>query len=73
MAMVALAFPTIQTHQILSVSMPNAVNFGFDYSIACIVIVIGYLPGFPQLYMYMIKQRRKILGDGASGGHLKRE
>lgn len=45
--------------------MPNKFNYGFDYYWACILIMLTYLPGLPQLYGYMLVQRKKQLGGGA--------
>ncbi|PRW58764.1 N-methyltryptophan oxidase isoform A [Chlorella sorokiniana] len=59
LAMVALALPTIRANRPLSIQLPNAANFGFDYYWACWLAVLAYLPGFPQLYFYMLAQRRK--------------
>ncbi|EFN57865.1 hypothetical protein CHLNCDRAFT_143333 [Chlorella variabilis] len=44
--------------------MPNKFNFAFDYYWACWLVVLLYLPGFPQLYFYMLAQRRKVLRVG---------
>jgi very-long-chain (3R)-3-hydroxyacyl-CoA dehydratase len=49
-----------------SLSMPNQYNFAFDYSVFLVCFMIFYLPGFPQLYNYMRKQRVKYLGGTAS-------
>ena len=64
LAMVWLALPVIRAKNIWSISLPNAVNFGFSYYYACILFVALYLPGFPQLYGYMLTQRRRVLGRG---------
>lgn len=64
LAMVALALPELRATQKFNISMPNSWNFGFTYWIACLVGVVAYLPGFPQLYVYMLTQRRKILYRG---------
>ncbi|XP_076046839.1 3-hydroxyacyl-CoA dehydratase 1 isoform X2 [Oratosquilla oratoria] len=48
-----------------SVKMPNLVNFTFDFYYALIVIMFLYIPIFPQLYLHMFAQRRKILGGGS--------
>lgn len=61
LAMVWLALPTIKATGLWSVQLPNRFNFGFDYHTACIVGMLTYLPGFPQLYGYMLVQRKKNL------------
>ncbi|GFR41267.1 hypothetical protein Agub_g1942 [Astrephomene gubernaculifera] len=67
LSMAYLALPTIRKQHMWSLDMPNAYNFGFDYTIACYIIIATYLPGLPQLYFYMLSQRKKVL-QGAAGG-----
>lgn len=67
LTMVYLAMPTIRDSGMWSIRMPNAYNWGFDYYWACILAVLTYLPGLPQLYLYMLTQRRKQLGGGSKG------
>ena len=64
MAMVALAMPTIRKNRPLSIHMPNAWNFGLDYYVCCWLGVAAYVPGLPELYLHMCKQRKKVLGGG---------
>ncbi|PSC68010.1 Very-long-chain (3R)-3-hydroxyacyl-[acyl-carrier] dehydratase PASTICCINO 2 [Micractinium conductrix] len=71
LAMVWLALPWIREHRPLSVQMPNAFNFGFDYYWACWAAVLAYLPGFPQLYFYMLAQRQRVLRGGRSSSSAK--
>ena len=61
LTMVWLALPYIKSSKIWSYPMPNALNFGFDYYVACLLVCLVYLPGLPQLYGYLLKQRRKML------------
>lgn len=70
MAMVYLAMPTIRKNRPLSIAMPNAWNFALDYYVGCWLGVACYVPGLPELYLHMVKQRKKVLGGGggASGG-----
>ena len=65
MTMVYLAMPHIKAARPLSVSMPNSLNFGFDYYIVCWLAIACYIPGLPELYLHMLRQRKKILGSGA--------
>lgn len=51
MTMVALALPVIHRERLLSMQLPNTLNFGFDYTVACVLIVIGYLPGMDALWV----------------------
>eukprot|EP00887_Chlorella_sp_A99_P006090 scaffold22.g6090.t1 len=64
LAMAWLAAPAIRQGKLLSIEMPNALNFAFDYHLVCWLVVAAYLPGFPRLYSYMLSQRRKLLGGG---------
>ncbi|XP_034185873.1 3-hydroxyacyl-CoA dehydratase 1 [Osmia lignaria lignaria] len=49
-----------------SYTLPNACNFTFSYYITLIIVGLTYIPVFPQLYLHMFAQRRKILGVDAS-------
>jgi very-long-chain (3R)-3-hydroxyacyl-CoA dehydratase len=69
LSMVWLALPVLRAGNRWNVAMPNPWNFGFTYWIACVLAVAAYLPGFPQLYGYMLIQRRKILSRG--GGRVQ--
>jgi very-long-chain (3R)-3-hydroxyacyl-CoA dehydratase len=62
LAMVWLALPVIRLKGLWSISLPNPLNFSVSYDVVCILAVCAYLPGFPQLFGYMLKQRRKVLG-----------
>ncbi|KAA0197491.1 hypothetical protein HAZT_HAZT008954 [Hyalella azteca] len=56
------ALPLVQKHRYLSVTLPNACNFSFDSYYAFIIVIVMYIPVFPQLYLHMWAQRRKVLG-----------
>jgi very-long-chain (3R)-3-hydroxyacyl-CoA dehydratase len=64
MTMVYLALPTIRKERPLSLTMPNSYNFAFDYYYACFLAIACYVPGLPELYLHMVKQRKKVLGGG---------
>lgn len=64
MTMARLAMPVIRDRGLLSLRMPNALNYSFDYYWFCWLAVACYLPGLPQLYLYMLKQRKRVLGPG---------
>lgn len=68
MTMVYLAMPTIKKNRPLSIHMPNAWNFALDYYVACWLGVAAYVPGLPELYLHMCKQRKKVLGGGGGSG-----
>ncbi|CAB3399052.1 unnamed protein product [Caenorhabditis bovis] len=45
-----------------TLEMPNVLNFGISFYWVLIIASLTYIPGFPQLYFYMIGQRKKVLG-----------
>ncbi|KFB35502.1 hypothetical protein ZHAS_00002294 [Anopheles sinensis] len=51
-----------------SVEMPNKYNFTFSYFYLLWMVMLLYIPLFPQLYLHMFAQRKKILGAAPSGG-----
>ncbi|XP_051005816.1 very-long-chain (3R)-3-hydroxyacyl-CoA dehydratase 2 isoform X1 [Acomys russatus] len=55
------ALPSVRQAGLYSISLPNKYNFSFDYYAFLILVMISYIPLFPQLYFHMIHQRRKIL------------
>ncbi|XP_054271448.1 very-long-chain (3R)-3-hydroxyacyl-CoA dehydratase hpo-8 [Macrosteles quadrilineatus] len=52
--------------QLWSVSLPNKYNFTFSYHYLIIYIMLLYIPLFPQLYLHMFGQRKKIIGTPQS-------
>jgi len=61
-----VALPAIASRGLGSVRMPNAANWAFDYSWACGLAMLAYLPGLPVLYGHMLTQRKKALGGGGA-------
>ncbi|XP_068086509.1 very-long-chain (3R)-3-hydroxyacyl-CoA dehydratase 2 isoform X2 [Anabrus simplex] len=49
-----------------SLSMPNLLNFTFSYHYFLLIIMFLYIPLFPQMYLHMFAQRRKVLGGSSS-------
>lgn len=47
-----------------SYTFPNSWNFTFSFYYFLMIVMLTYIPGFPQLYLHMFAQRRKILGKG---------
>ena len=41
--------------------MPNAINFSFHLPSVMIMFFLGYVPGFPMLFSYMLAARKKVL------------
>ncbi|KAI4798467.1 hypothetical protein KUCAC02_022036 [Chaenocephalus aceratus] len=56
------ALPVVQKTGLYSITLPNKYNFSFDYHSFLIIVMISYIPLFPQLYFHMIRQRKKVLG-----------
>ncbi len=69
MTMVYLAMPSIRKERPLSFSMPNSINFAFDYYWFCWLAIACYVPGLPELYFHMLRQRKKILGKPAKSAN----
>ena len=57
--------PYIKEHRPHSYNMPNDYNWAFDTYYLLIIVFLSYIPGFPQLYGYMWKQRALKLGGGS--------
>lgn len=45
----------------LSMAMPNAYNIALHFPSIQVMFFLGYVPGFPMLYQYMLKQRKSVL------------
>lgn len=53
------ALPAAAEKKIYSVSMPNALNFAFDFYYGLIVFVLLYFPGKYFLFIFMIANTSK--------------
>ncbi|XP_055707040.1 very-long-chain (3R)-3-hydroxyacyl-CoA dehydratase 2 [Phlebotomus papatasi] len=53
-----------RSHGVWSVEMPNGWNGTFSYFYFLWFVMLLYIPLFPQMYLHMFAQRRKILGGG---------
>jgi len=60
------SLPYVNNHNIWSIEMPNALNFSFNFYYILVMSMLMYIPIFPQLYLHMFAQRRKIIGGGSS-------
>ncbi|CAO1402544.1 unnamed protein product [Diamesa hyperborea] len=49
-----------------SIEMPNSLNATFSYFYTLWMIMLSYIPIFPQLYLHMFAQRKKIIGGGSA-------
>ncbi|OWF44679.1 very-long-chain (3R)-3-hydroxyacyl-CoA dehydratase 2-like [Mizuhopecten yessoensis] len=59
------SLPYVKEKKLYSVSLPNSYNVSFSYYSFLICAMCTYLPVFPQLFMHMVAQRKKVIG-GAS-------
>ena len=57
-----VTLPYLAKTGLFSVGMPNALNFTFSSYVMLVLIMLSYIPIFPQLYFYMFAQRRKVIG-----------
>ncbi|XP_041100316.1 very-long-chain (3R)-3-hydroxyacyl-CoA dehydratase 1-like isoform X1 [Polyodon spathula] len=55
------ALPYVRKSGMFSVRLPNKYNVSFDYYICLIIVMLSYIPLFPQLFFHMLRQRRKVL------------
>nr|XP_043639678.1 very-long-chain (3R)-3-hydroxyacyl-CoA dehydratase PASTICCINO 2-like [Erigeron canadensis] len=55
------SLPYIKESGFLTIRMPNAWNFSFDYFYCAIMVLGVYVPGVPHLYGHMLGQRKKSL------------
>lgn len=49
-------------HTVWSVELPNKLNATFSYYYFLWLVMLLYIPLFPQLYLHMFAQRKKVLG-----------
>eukprot|EP01137_Pigoraptor_chileana_P006489 Opistho-2@50932 len=64
MLMIYSAIPHAAASKIYSPQMPNTWNISWNFHQLLYVMLLIYLPGFPPMYMHMIRQRKKIIGGG---------
>ncbi|XP_043930849.1 very-long-chain (3R)-3-hydroxyacyl-CoA dehydratase 2 [Protopterus annectens] len=55
------ALPYVRKTGLYCIVLPNKYNFSFDYYTFLILVMISYIPLFPQLYFHMLHQRKKVL------------
>jgi len=48
-----------------SIEMPNPGNVTFSYFYFLWAVMLSYIPLFPQMYLHMFGQRKRILGSGS--------
>eukprot|EP00735_Rhodelphis_limneticus_P009136 TRINITY_DN255_c0_g1::TRINITY_DN255_c0_g1_i1::g.1654::m.1654 TRINITY_DN255_c0_g1::TRINITY_DN255_c0_g1_i1::g.1654 ORF type:complete len:224 (+),score=39.70,sp/Q8VZB2/HACD_ARATH/49.77/2e-63,PTPLA/PF04387.9/2.5e-58 TRINITY_DN255_c0_g1_i1:55-726(+) len=59
--LIFVALPFVKKSGVFSLTMPNALNFAFDFHIFLILVLLSYIPGLPHMYSHMMRQRRKQL------------
>uniref|UniRef100_H2YGU3 Very-long-chain (3R)-3-hydroxyacyl-CoA dehydratase n=1 Tax=Ciona savignyi TaxID=51511 RepID=H2YGU3_CIOSA len=59
------SLPHVQKSGLYSVSLPNSLNFAFNYYYVLIGMFPLYIIFFPQLYLHMFAQRGKSLGSSS--------
>ena len=65
MVVLRSAIPSITFNKTLSINLPNAWNFEFDFgSYLTLLLYVFYLPGLVMQYSHMIRQRRNALAVG---------
>lgn len=55
------SLPEVAEKRHFSLEMPNSLNMAISFYWILIGCALLYIPGFPQLYLYMFAQRRKLL------------
>ncbi|VDM78772.1 unnamed protein product [Strongylus vulgaris] len=55
------SLPEVAAKKHYTIEMPNPANMGFSFYAVLIISALIYIPGFPQLYLYMFAQRKKVL------------
>ncbi|XP_051755869.1 very-long-chain (3R)-3-hydroxyacyl-CoA dehydratase 1 [Ctenopharyngodon idella] len=55
------ALPYVRRSGMFSLRLPNKYNVSFDYYYFLIIVMLSYIPLFPQLYFHMLRQRRRVL------------
>jgi len=46
---------------LLSITLPNSLNFTFSFPLLILGIMLMYIPLFPPMYLHMFAQRKKVL------------
>ncbi|KAA0723851.1 Very-long-chain (3R)-3-hydroxyacyl-CoA dehydratase 1 [Triplophysa tibetana] len=55
------ALPYVRRSSMYSLRLPNKYNVSFDYYYCLIIVMLSYIPLFPQLFLHMLRQRRRVL------------
>jgi len=60
------SLPEIAEKKHFTFEMPNLANISFSFYWYLVILMLTYIPGFPQMYLYMFSQRAKVLGTEMS-------
>ncbi|VDP12664.1 unnamed protein product [Heligmosomoides polygyrus] len=60
------SLPEVAEKKYFTLEMPNPLNIGISFYWILIGSALFYIPGFPQLYLYMFAQRKKVLSTDAA-------
>jgi very-long-chain (3R)-3-hydroxyacyl-CoA dehydratase len=60
-------FPHLVKSGALSYPMPNPYNISIHFPTIVIMFFLGYVPGFPMLFGYMLSQRKSVLAPKKKG------
>lgn len=56
----------IGENKLYSIEMPNSYNFTFSMFYFLWIVMLSYVPFFPQLFGHLLTQRKKILGGAVA-------
>lgn len=59
------AYPYVRDRKLFAIELPNFANVSFYYHIFMLFMIFCFIPVFPRLYFYMIRQRIKVLGKNS--------
>ncbi|KAL3892152.1 hypothetical protein ACJMK2_004387 [Sinanodonta woodiana] len=54
--------PYVKSYKLYFMELPNAFNMSFNFYYFLIITMLLYIPIFPQLYLHMFAQRKKVIG-----------
>ncbi|KAF2076712.1 hypothetical protein CYY_001969 [Polysphondylium violaceum] len=59
------SLPFVKETGLFSLSLPNSINFAFNFYYALIFSFVFYAVGLPYLYTYMLGQRKRFISGGS--------
>uniref|UniRef100_A0ACD5V9G2 Uncharacterized protein n=1 Tax=Avena sativa TaxID=4498 RepID=A0ACD5V9G2_AVESA len=64
--LIFVAMPSMKTSRKYCLTMPNKLNFSFNYHYTSAFLTTLYIPVFPYLFRYMLAKRKKVLSVAKS-------